>query len=264
MTFPAGLLARPIAHRGLHDAGRGIPENSLAAAEAACAEGYGIELDIQPSGDGVPMVFHDGTLDRLTDEAGPVTGRSAEELGRMALLGTAETVPTLAQFLALVAGRVPLLIELKSQPGAPCVATNKLAELALAALAGYPGEVALMSFNPFAIAHGAALRPDLCWGITTGHGPGLFPEDPETDARITGRALDPRDYGAGFLSHGIREGRAPWLSALKAAGLPILAWTVRSPEEEAEARRFAANITFERYRPAGPEAALDPGGATPN
>ncbi|WP_108259584.1 PI-PLC domain-containing protein [Mangrovicoccus ximenensis] len=80
----------------------------------------------------------------------------------------------------------------------------------------------------------------------------------------TRRALDPRDYGAGFISHGMRERAAPWLGPLRAAGLPILAWTVRSPEEEAEARRFAANITFERYRPAAPDADLDPGSTPSN
>ncbi|MBE3640609.1 glycerophosphodiester phosphodiesterase family protein [Mangrovicoccus algicola] len=264
MSVPAWLLSRPIAHRGLHDAAAGIPENSRAAAEAACAAGHPIELDLQPSADGVAMVFHDDDLARLTGETGPVTSRSAAELGRMRLLDSAETVPSFAEFLDLVAGRVPLLVEIKSQPGSPAIATNALVEAALAALDGYEGAVAVMSFNPFAVAHGVMIRPDLPWGITTGHGPGLFPEHPDTDAAITGGATDPRDYGAAFVSHGLRAQDAPWIGDLRRAGVPVLAWTIRSPEEEAMARGFAANITFERYRPDPGPAPLDHGTDAPD
>ncbi|WP_138469745.1 glycerophosphodiester phosphodiesterase family protein [Poseidonocella sp. HB161398] len=263
MSLPAGLLSRPIAHRGLHELARGIPENSLAAAEAACRAGYAIELDLQPSLDGVAMVFHDDRLDRLAGRPGLAAETLAADLEAMPILGTAERVPRFAAFLDLVAGRVPLLVELKSQPGSPVTATAKLAELALAALDGYRGEVAVMSFNPYAVAHGAMLRPDLAWGVTTGHGPGLFPQDPALDAQITGGPLDPRDYGGCFISHGLHAAEATWIGPLRAAGLPVLAWTVRSPEDEVLARRFAANITFEGYRPALPAAGLDRPAETP-
>ena len=115
MTLPDSFFARPIAHRALHDAA--VAENSLAAVEAAIAQGYGIEIDIQPARDGTPMVFHDYDLGRLTAQTGLITQYSAAELGEIKLTGGGGTIPTLAQVLNVVAGRVPLLIEIKDQDG---------------------------------------------------------------------------------------------------------------------------------------------------
>ena len=97
--LPAAFLTRPIAHRALHDRAARRPENSRAAIRAAIAAGYGIEIDLQLSADGVPMVFHDETLDRLTAERGPVRARSARELGEIRLKGSEDRIPTLAQVL---------------------------------------------------------------------------------------------------------------------------------------------------------------------
>src|SRR3954454_12409043 len=108
----AGLIARPFAHRGLHGGGR--IENSRAAFAAAIAAGSGIELDVQASADGEAMVFHDADLARLADARGALAAWSAAELGRFRLNGSDETIPTLSEILALIAGRAPLLIEVKS------------------------------------------------------------------------------------------------------------------------------------------------------
>ena len=115
VPLPAAFLAAPIAHRGLHDRGAGRIENSLSAIRAARDAGYGIEIDLQRSSDGVAMVFHDDTLDRLTDETGPVRARSAAELSHIRLKDSTDTIPTFAEVLAEVAGRVPLLVEIKDQ-----------------------------------------------------------------------------------------------------------------------------------------------------
>ena len=112
---PDWLTARPIAHRGLHDRAAGLPENTLAAAEAAVAGGYAIECDVQLSADGEAMVFHDEALGRLTEASAPVEARTAAELGALAVAGTAERIPTLAAFLQRVAGRVPVVVEIKSR-----------------------------------------------------------------------------------------------------------------------------------------------------
>ncbi|MBA4051147.1 MAG: glycerophosphodiester phosphodiesterase, partial [Erythrobacter sp.] len=142
-SAPGWLTQWEFAHRGLH--GPGVPENSLAAAEGAMARGMGIECDIQMSGDGVPMVFHDWELDRLTGETGPVVSRSADELEALCLLGTDQHPVRLATFLEVVAGRVPLLIEIKSLPGfdiaACCRAVSDV-------VADYAGPFAVMSFDP--------------------------------------------------------------------------------------------------------------------
>ena len=133
------------AHRGLH--GPGVPENSPSAFAAAIAKGMGIECDIQRSLDGQAMVFHDATLDRLTAEAGPVAERSAEALGKIVLTGSEDTIPTLRELLQQIGGKVPLLIEIKSERrdgrrvSAICLAVRRELE-------GYPGPHAIMSFDP--------------------------------------------------------------------------------------------------------------------
>ena len=113
--LPAAFLATPIAHRAYHDLARGRPENSRAAIRAAVAAGYGIEIDLQLSKDGVPMVFHDETLERLTPRQGWVCDLPANELASIPLTGGDEAIPTLTEVLDLIAGSVPLLIELKDQ-----------------------------------------------------------------------------------------------------------------------------------------------------
>lgn len=252
MSLASDFLRLPIAHRGLHDLSAGKPENSLPAFEAACALGYGIELDVQPAADGTPMVFHDDTLDRLTDRTGRTDACSAAELTRLHVLGTQATVPTLAQTMDLVAGRVPLLIEIKDQSGPPKTATNALTTAVIETLQDYTGPVAIMSFNPFAMAHGASIAPELAWGITTGHGNPLWVEYPDLDAEVIQAPIDPRTWGGCFISHGLHGADDPWLAGLRDEGVPILSWTIRSLADEAKARGFATNITFEGYLPAIP------------
>ena len=158
--LPAALRTVPIAHRGLHDRAAGIVENSRAAFEAAIAAGYGIEMDIQRSADGEAMVFHDYEMLRLTDAPGLIHDYTAAALGRIALKGGGETLPTLADFLALVAGRTPLLIEVKDQDGALGPGVGPLERRIAALLADYPGEAAVMSFNPHSVAVFAEAAPD--------------------------------------------------------------------------------------------------------
>ncbi|WP_439136998.1 glycerophosphodiester phosphodiesterase family protein [Roseicyclus sp.] len=249
-ALPASLLARPIAHRGLHDRAAGVIENSPAAFAAAIAAGYGIELDLQLSADGVAMVFHDDSLDRLTGESGPVRDRDAAALGRIALTGSqgGDRIPTLAAVLEQVAGRVPLLIELKDQSQGQGSATPALERTVAATLAGYAGDVAVMSFNPAMIAAMAKLAPDLSRGITScAFDPAEWPAlAPDTCAML--REIGSFDaVGAAFISHDWHDLASPVVAALKARGVPILCWTVKSAEVEQVARRVADQITFEGY-----------------
>jgi glycerophosphoryl diester phosphodiesterase len=119
VPLPDSFLRLPLCHRGYHDLSRGIVENSLSAFSAAIDAGYGIELDIQLSADGQAVVFHDDTLDRVAEATGLVIDRTAAELGTIRLKHSRDTIPTFAETLALVAGRAPLLVELKDQSG-PC------------------------------------------------------------------------------------------------------------------------------------------------
>jgi len=247
-ALPPGFLDRPVAHRALHGPGR--LENSRAAVRAAVAAGYGIEIDLQPASDGVAMVFHDASLARLTGETGPVRARPAAELSAIPLEGGDEGIPTLAEVLEIVGGRVPLVIEIKDQSGAMAETDGTLERAAAAAIAGYDGPLAFMSFNPHAVAAIAEAAPGVPRGLVTS---AFRPEDwPGLGAdRCAGLARidDVARSGAAFVSHGHRDLAMPRLAELKAEGLPILTWTIRTPEEAAAALRVADQITFEGYRP---------------
>lgn len=249
-ALPPGLLLRPIAHRALHDRAAGRIENSPAAIRAAIDHGYGIEIDLQLSRDGVPMVFHDEELDRLTAETGPVAARSAAGLKAIRLKDGADGIPTLEEVLALVGGRVPLLIELKDQSRVMGPTDGRLEAATATALQGYGGEVALMSFNPACIHHLARLAPEIPRGITTAaYDPDSWrPMPPELCARF--RAIPDYDPTlSSFISHEAADLSSPRVAELKAGGAAILCWTIRSPAEEAMARRVAQNVTFEGYLP---------------
>ncbi|MFN3663053.1 glycerophosphodiester phosphodiesterase family protein [Yoonia sp.] len=248
MMLPDAFLARPIAHRALHDRKAGRVENSLASITAAMDAGYGIEMDVQLSIDGHAMVFHDDMLDRLTAQTGPVRARSRADLEKIALTDDAGTIPTLDDVLALVAGRVPLLIEIKDQDGNMGPAVGLLEEATCQALAGYRGDVALMSFNPHSMAACRTFAPDIPRGlVTSGYNPMFWPElTPATCGHL--RAIPDYDrVGACFISHEATDLDRARVAEIKATGAPILCWTIRSAEAEAKARQIADNVTFEGY-----------------
>ena len=250
MSLPHAFYDRPLAHRALHDVRDGRPENSRAAIRAAIAAGYGIEIDVQLSADGAAMVFHDYSLDRLTGAKGPIRLCRADELAQIHLTGGEEGVPTLPEVLDLVAGRVPLVIEIKDQDGDMGPAIGPLEEATAAALRGYEGDVAVMSFNPHAVARMAELAPDVPRGLVTS----AYRYDEWPLSKTTcDRLRDIPDYdrvGASFISHEVDDLTRARVSELKALGAMICCWTVRTVEEEKIARQIADNITFEGYRAA--------------
>ena len=140
------IFLRPYAHRGLHNtAGGGLIENTGPAFEAAIAKGYGIECDIRPGRDGLPLVFHDATTKRLMDQDREVATVTSDDLGKLAYKNSNAQLLSFADFLSLVAGRVPLLVEIKSEWETPDPAfIQNVAELANA----YHGAIACKSFDP--------------------------------------------------------------------------------------------------------------------
>lgn len=250
MTLPASFLARPIAHRGLHDRANGIAENSRDAFEAAISHGYGIELDLQLSADKQAMVFHDYDMRRLTGEAGPIQQRQAACLTRTKLSDSTNMIETLPEILDLVAGRAPLLIELKDQDGGMGPDIGALEDQTAAALRGYGGDVAVMSFNPHSTARLAQLLPDIPRGITTSSY--IYKNWPLSKATCD-RLRDIPDFessGASFISHEADDLANPRVAALKQQGATILCWTIRSQAQAEDALKVAQNITFEGYLPA--------------
>ncbi|WP_113911116.1 glycerophosphodiester phosphodiesterase family protein [Roseovarius dicentrarchi] len=250
MALDPAFLRVPLAHRALHDLKAGRPENSCAAISAAIDAGYGIEIDVQVSSDGVAMVFHDDDLDRLTDATGPVRAHSAAGLAGIPLIGSGEGIPTLAEVLALVAGRVPLLVEVKDQHGQMGAVDGVLERAVARDLAGYDGPVAVMSFNPHSVIALKQAAPDVPRGIVScAYTATDCPELPQ-DVRDHLRGIPDFDAtGACFISHEWDDLDRPRVADLARQGAAILCWTIRSPEDEAAARRVADNITFERYLP---------------
>ena len=241
------LLIPPVAHRGLR--GEGCSENSVAAFAAAIDKGYGIELDIQMSSDGEAMVFHDYELSRLTSEKGPTRQRTAAELSAMTL-SDGSHIPTLREVLKQVSGQVGVLVEIKDQDGAMGADIGPLETRVAEILNEYRGPVAVMSLNPHAIYHMQRLSPDVPRGLTTCRfSPENWPLMPKKRADELRHIPDFEATGACFISHNFRSLDLPAVERIRQGGDPVLSWTIKSEDDEHEARRLADNITFEGYLP---------------
>jgi len=226
------LIARPFAHRGLH--GQGRIENSRAAFEAAIEARHGIELDVQASRDGQAMVFHDERLDRLAEHAGPICGMVRGELERIRLRDSDETIPSLAEVLALIAGRAPLLIEVK----APGREVGALSRAVADALNGYDGPVAVMSFNPEVGQWFARHAPKRLRGL-------VVTEKGRKWRGWLSRRLALWRSRADFLAYDIRDLPSAFAESAQRRGLRVLTWTVRTMSERARAAEHADQIIYE-------------------
>ena len=241
-------LKRPIAHRGLHDEGKGIVENSASAIEAAIAKGYAVEVDLQCAGHGVPIVFHDRTLDRLTAERGPVADRDAAALCAIPLRNSENRILSLNGLLGIVDGRVPLLIEVKSTWSDDHTYERNIA----AALSGYQGDVAVMSFDPDCVAAFRDVAPSLPRGLI-----GERFDDKHYWSELSAlrrfamrHLLTAAIARPNFIAYDIRAlpALAPGI-ARDVFHLPLLTWTVRTEAEKPNAQLFADAMIFEGIEP---------------
>ena len=248
MNAPGWLTSRPIAHRGLHDRAAGILENSLSAADAAVAAGFAIECDVQDTADGDAVVFHDHTLDRLTGERGPVRQRRVAELTALRLGTTPDRIATLESLLSRIAGRVPLIVEVKSRFDGDMTLTRRAAALASA----YDGPVALKSFDPAVVRTLRETAPRLTRGIVA-ESRYAHPEwdklSAETKRELANLLHFPHTQPH-FLSWHVGDlpTAAPFLCR-QLAGLPVMTWTVRTDEDRRRAAAHADQMVFEGFRP---------------
>lgn len=248
MRAPNWLTARPVAHRGLHDRARGIVENMPAAALAAIESNFAIECDIQLTGDGEAMVHHDDGLGRLTIGAGALLDLNSVALKAVRFKDTAERMMSLGDLCALVEGRVPIVIEVKSHFDGDRRLVRRVAEV----LGSYAGPVAGMSFDPDQVMALRETMPELPRGIVAQN---AYREADWSEATVAQRD------GMRHLRHGLRTrphfvaywvndlpAAAPWI-ARHVFGLPLLTWTVRTAEQRARARRYADQMIFEGFHP---------------
>lgn len=229
------MIERPIAHRGLHDANEGIYENTLSAASAAVDGGYNIEIDIQPSADMVPMVFHDIELGRLTSESGQTRQVDANTLSQIYIRETNDKIPTLEELLKLVAGKVGLVIELKGQKGLDEGYVASIAEL----LASYDGHAAIMSFHHHLLKDARKIAPHLALGLTAQGDNKTY----TTHKRIA------EACNVDFLSYSVKKLDCNFVREFKETGRDVISWTVKSREDKIYSDKYADQVTFEGFKP---------------
>lgn len=238
-VFDSWLTKQPVAHRGLHD--DAAPENSIAAFEKAIARGFAIETDVQVTKDGVPLIFHDDLLDRMTNGQGDVREKTFNEICDLTLNGSEEKIPLFTEFLRFVDGRVPLLIEIKDHKNigeAEKIIYNYLAE--------YKGKYAVQSFNPFIIKW--FKQNTTC---TAGVLSSSFDKVPLAFWKkiVLKKLWMLKNCKADFVSYEQHGGqKLKKLKKLK-GNLPILFWTIRSEQEAQEAKKICDNIIFENFIP---------------
>lgn len=237
------LFAPPVAHRGLWSPS-GPPENSLAAFQAACAAGYGIELDVQLTRDGEAVVFHDATLERMCGVEGKLCDRSLSELRELRLKGTDETIPTLTEVLAEVGRRALVHIELKTPFGEVGPLEKRVTEV----LVDHNGPTCVIGFNPYSHAWFAAHQPQILRGLDSygwndAAARKLAPEQRKALARLEQVELA-RPH---FLALGLDMLPSARADVLRAKGMPVIAWTVRSAAEWERVAGHCDNLIFEGF-----------------
>ncbi len=230
------LIERPIAHRGLHDMNKLVWENTLSAFQRAIDGNYAIECDVHLTSDNVPIIFHDSVLGRLTGTDGYVWQRTLAEMQALRIGGTKDHPPTLQEALDLIAGRVPIVIELKGIPGQD----DELVERVCSILKGYEGHAAIMSFDHWLIRQMPKHAGDIPCGLTA---LGADRKDLEAHFSMLG-------YGIDFVSYCAAHIPLRFVTFVrKKLDMPVITWTVRDEAALHHSYKYGNQITFEGFRP---------------
>jgi glycerophosphoryl diester phosphodiesterase len=224
-----------------------VIENTASAFNAAIAGNYGIETDVQISADGEAMVHHDDALGRLTESTARLADMSAAEIKAVRFKATADHILTLSELCELVAGRTPLVIELKSHFDGD----QRLVQRAAQVLATYKGPAAVMSFDPSVVEAARRLAPTLPRGIVAERHYAHHEWDrmPSSEKRHLAFLLHANRTRPHFVAYGVKD--LPAVAPLVARwvfGLPLLTWTVRSDDDRRTASRWADQMIFEGWR----------------
>lgn len=248
MPCPDWLTAQPVAHRGLHDAALGLMENTPPAALAAVEAGFAIECDVQLSADGEAMIFHDFTLDRLTTASGQVDSLNAAELAAVSFKKGEGRIVPLADYLDLIGGRVPLVIEIKSRFNGDLALTRRTAEV----VRGRTDPLALMSFDPDIVAALHELAPDRPIGIVAEarYDGEWLKEGVTEERRVELESFLHIDRSRpDFIAWHVKDLPHTVPAMARHFGLPLLTWTVRDADDIKRAKAYADQVIFEGWRP---------------
>ena len=241
------LVHRPIAHRGLHDETLGQVENTESAFTKALEKSYSIECDIQLTADGEAVVFHDDDVGRILQGSGRVKDFTIRQMKAMTFRNGSDRVQTLAELLEQVNARATLVIEIKSLWDNDFTLTDRATDM----IANYDGPVALMSFDPHHVARVATTAPEIIRGITADRVIDSYYDPLPVTLRVSMREMlhwpETQPHFVAFDFH-----QLPFepVTELRAAGFPIITWTIRNETEASQARRWCDQITFENFNPA--------------
>jgi len=237
------MLARPIAHRGLHNASN--PENSIGAFYAGMLKGYNLELDVHLTQDNELAVVHDENLERMTGQSELITSCERKKWRSFSLLGTSEGIPTLDEVLKLVNGRVGLIIEIKSDKSVPL---GKLEDILIEKLRAYKGDFAIKSFDPRIVKYIRKHAPEFICGQLSWSYKDYAGLSKLTRFYLSHLMMIPFNH-AQFISYDINTLPCAAVTKYRKRGLPVLAWTISSPELAEKARAHCDNIIFEKWDP---------------
>ncbi len=237
------LIRRPIAHRGLHNEASGVIENTSSAFARAIGHGYAIECDVQLTGDREAVVFHDKTLDHLTEGAGLLTRHTTAQLKSVRFKKGSDTIQTLPELLDQVSGQVPLIVEIKSHWDSNPELTLRIIECTK----DYSGPLALMSFDPDVLTVLNNSASHLTRGIVADrvHDSTLSLQR-RHDLRLFAHLATTRPH---FVSYDFTGLPFQPVQQIRAQGFPVITWTIKSSEDATRARRYSDQITFENYLP---------------
>lgn len=231
------------AHRGLHDANSLVPENSISAFKKACQYGYGIELDVHLSKDGTPIVMHDNTVDRTTNGHGNICELTDKEIASLYLKGTTEKVPFLKEVLNIVDGKVPLLIELKSDGSN----RNKLCEQCFKLLDNYKGDFIVESFDPRILRWVRKNRKNVGRGqLATGTG--VSPNTLKTILKHLLLNFLSRPHFIAYDSRYVNKTLAPNICK-KVFGSKLYVWTITNKADLHKFSSKGVSCIFEGFKP---------------
>ncbi len=236
-TFP-WLTEFDIAHRGLFEAGTELEENTIAAVKAAVEKGLAVEIDVRTTADDIVVVFHDETLDRLTEKTGPVIQWGFQQLKPYNVGQSGKPIPSLPDVMDVVAGKVPIFIEIKS-PG-PGKDIQKVCAGVRHCFEGYAGPVAVMSFDPRITAWFRSYMPKYARGVVIGR---------EVLLQWHTRMLIPlwmRKAKPDFIACDINLLPNSFCAGWRKKGKPLLTWTVKEQHMVDIARSHADAIIFEQ------------------
>lgn len=230
------LIEKPIAHRGLHN--KIYPENSMLAFRNAIENGYSIELDVHLTKDKQVVVIHDENLERLTGDSRKIKDITYDELKKLKLLNSSESIPLFKEVLTLVGGKVPMLIEIKTSDNVIGLATevNKL-------LQGYRGDFAIQSFNTNVIEWYAKNAPHVAKGML------MCNLEDKNSMKIYNSIISNSSNKADFISMDVDRIDDDRIQQLRRIGYPIIAWTIQNEVSETKANTYANNFIFDNFTP---------------